>query len=107
AGVGNTDQQCNAIAIHKPSCYTGTPDFLKILLDTAQKLGRDASSLERGLVSGAALPASLRQELAARGVKVLQCYATADLGLIAYESQAREGMIVNETVLVERVPPGP
>ena len=73
AGVGNTEQQVDAIAILRPSGYTGTPDFLKILLDTAQKLGRDAASLERGLVSGAALPPSLRQELAARGVKVLQC----------------------------------
>src|SRR6266566_2411680 len=106
AGVGNTEQQVDAIAILRPSGYTGTPDFLKILLDTAHKLGRDASSLERGLVSGAALPPSLRQELAARGVKVLQCYATADLGLIAYESQAREGMIVNETVIVEIARPG-
>ena len=105
-GVGNTEQQVDAIAILKPSGYTGTPDFLKILLDTAQKLGKDAASLERGLVSGAALPPSLRQELAARGVKVLQCYATADLGLIAYESRAREGMIVNETVIVEIVRPG-
>src|SRR5216683_1845370 len=83
AGVGNTEQQVDAIAILKPSGYTGTPDFLKILLDTAQKLGKDAASLERGLVSGAALPPSLRQELASRGVEVLQCYATADLGLIA------------------------
>ena len=64
------------------------------------------SSLKRGLVSGAALPASLRQELAARGVEVLQCYATAELGVIAYESEAREGMIVNETLLVEIVRPG-
>jgi phenylacetate-CoA ligase len=105
-GVGNTEQQLEAIACLKPSGYTGTPDFLKILLDAAQKLGKDASSLERGLVSGAALPASLRQELGSRGVAVLQCYATADLGLIAYESSAREGMIVNETVLVEIVRPG-
>ncbi len=105
-GVGNTEQQVEAIAILRPSGYTGTPDFLKILLDAAQKLGKDASSLERGLVSGAALPASLRQELASRGVKVLQCYATADLGLIAYESGAREGMIVNETVIIEIVRPG-
>src|SRR5262249_26314696 len=64
------------------------------------------SSLARGLVSGAALPNSLHQELAGRGVQVLQCYATADLGVVAYESQAREGMIVNETVLVEIVRPG-
>ena len=105
-GVGNTEQQVEAIAILKPTGYTGTPDFLKILLDAAQKLGKDASSLKRGLVSGAALPPSLRQELASRGVEVLQSYATAELGVIAYESRAREGMIVNETVLVEIVRPG-
>jgi phenylacetate-CoA ligase len=105
-GVGNTEQQIEAIAHLKPNGYTGTPDFLKILLDTAAKAGRDVSSLKRGLVSGAALPGSLRQELAERGVAVLQCYATAELGVIAYESEAREGMIVNETVIVEIVRPG-
>jgi phenylacetate-CoA ligase len=105
-GVGNTEQQVEAIAHLRPSGYVGTPDFLKILLDTAAKLGKDASSLERGLVSGAALPATLRAELAGRGVKVLQCYATAELGIIAYESDAREGMIVNETMLLEIVRPG-
>jgi phenylacetate-CoA ligase len=105
-GIGNTEQQVEAIACLKPSGYTGTPDFLKILLDSAQKLGKDASSLKRGLVSGAALPPSLRQELASRGVEVLQSYATAELGVIAYESSSREGMIVNETVLVEIVRPG-
>jgi phenylacetate-CoA ligase len=105
-GIGNTEQQVEAIAVLKPNGYTGTPDFLKILLDIAQKLGKDASSLKRGLVSGAALPSSLRQELASRGVDVLQSYATAELGVIAYESSAREGMIVNETVLVEIVRPG-
>ena len=88
------------------SGYVGTPDFLKILLDTAEKTGKDASSIKRGLVSGAALPASLREELRGRGVAVLQCYATAELGVIAYESEAREGMIVNETVIVEIVRPG-
>jgi phenylacetate-CoA ligase len=106
AGTGNTEQQLEAIAHFKPSGYLGTPDFLKVLLDAAAKAGKDASSLERGLVSGAALPHSLRQELASRGVAVLQCYATADLGVIAYESEAREGMIVNETLLVEIVRPG-
>jgi phenylacetate-CoA ligase len=106
AGTGNTEQQLDAIAHFRPSGYVGTPDFLKILLDAAAKAGKDASSLKRGLVSGAALPQSLRQELAARGVNVLQCYATADLGVIAYESEAREGMIVNETLLVEIVRPG-
>jgi phenylacetate-CoA ligase len=105
-GVGNTEQQLEAIAHYRPSGYVGTPDFLKILLDTAGKTGKDASSIKRALVSGAALPASLREELKQRGVAVLQCYATAELGVIAYESEAREGMIVNETVIVEVVRPG-
>ncbi len=105
-GVGNTEQQLDAIAHYKPSGYVGTPDFLKILLDAAEKSGKDASSIKHALVSGAALPASLRDELGKRGVKVLQCYATAELGVIAYESEAREGLIVNETVIVEIVRPG-
>src|SRR4029450_3775101 len=106
AGTGHTEQQLEAIAHFRPSGYLGTPDFLKILLDAAAKAGPDACSLRRALVSGAALPLSLRQELAARGVEVRQCYATADLGVIAYESQGGEGMIVNETLLVEIVRPG-
>src|SRR5262245_60015338 len=105
-GVGNTEQQLEAIAHYRPTGYVGTPDFLKILLDTAEKTGKDASSFKHGLVSGAALPASLRDELGRRGVAVLQCYATAELGVIAYESEAREGRIVNETVIVEIVRPG-
>ena len=105
-GVGNTEQQLEAIAHYKPSGYVGTPDFLKILLDIAEKSGKDASSIKRGLVSGAALPASLREELRGRGVAVLQCYATAELGVIAYESEGGDGMIVNETVIVEIVRPG-
>src|SRR5215467_4883101 len=106
AGVGNTEQQLEAIAHFRPNGYLGTPDYLKILLDAAAKAGMEASSLRRAVVSGAALPLSLRQELAARGVEVCQCYATADVGVIAYESEAREGMIVNETLLVEIVRPG-
>jgi phenylacetate-CoA ligase len=105
-GVGNTEQQLEAIAHYKPSGYVGTPDFLKILLDTAAKTGKDASFIKRALVGGAALPASLREELRERGVAVLQCYATAELGVIAYESEAKEGMIVNECLLVEIVRPG-
>ncbi len=106
AGIGNTEQQLDAIAHLRPAGYVGTPDFLKILLDAAAKSGKDASSIKRGLVSGAALPHSLRQELSERGVAVLQCYATADAGVIAYESEAREGMIVNELLIVEIVCPG-
>ena len=106
AGTGNTEQQLDAIVHYRPAGYLGTPDFLKVLLDAAAKAGKDASSLKRGLVSGAALPPSLRRELTARGVEVQQCYATADVGVIAYESAAREGLIVNETVLVEIVRPG-
>ncbi len=116
-GVGNTEQQLEAIAHYKPSGYTGTPDFLKILLDTAAKTGKDASSIKRALVGGAALPASLREEMGKRGVAVLQNYATAELGIIAYESEAPVdsdgarmrapmGMIVNESVIVEIVRPG-
>ena len=105
-GVGNTEQQLEAIAHYRPAGYVGTPDFLKILLDTAEQTDKDASSIKRGLVSGAALPTSLREELGHRGVAVLQCYATAELGVIAYESEAREGMIVNESVIVEIVRPG-
>jgi phenylacetate-CoA ligase len=105
-GVGNTEQQVDAIAQLRPSGYMGTPDFLKILLDAAAKAGKDASSVKRGLVSGAALPSSLRAELLSRGVAVLQCYATAELGVIAYETAALDGMVVNESVIVEIVRPG-
>ncbi len=106
AGVGNTEQQIEAIAQFKPVGYVGTPDFLKILLDAAEKSGRDATSIKRGLVSGAALPVTLRQEFSGRGVAVLQCYASAELGIIAYETPARQGMIVNENLIVEIVRPG-
>jgi len=105
-GVGNTEQQVEVIAHLRATTYTGTPDFLKILLDTAQKSGKDISSLTRGLVSGAALPGSLRDELTGRGVMVLQCYAVAETGVIAYESGARAGMVVNENLLIEIVRPG-
>ena len=105
-GVGNTEHQLEAIAHYKPSGYVGTPDFLKILLDTALKTGKDATSLTRGLVSGAALPGSLRDELRTRGVAVVQCYATAELGIVAYESDAMQGMIVNENLILEIVRPG-
>jgi phenylacetate-CoA ligase len=105
-GVGNTEQQVDAIVHLRPTGYTGTPDFLKILLDAANKIGKDVASIKRGLVSGAALPSSLRAELQSRGVAVLQCYATAELGVIAHETEALEGMVINESVIVEIVRPG-
>jgi phenylacetate-CoA ligase len=105
-GVGNTEQQVEAIAHFRASAYTGTPDFLKVLLDTAEKIGKDVSCLKRGLVSGAALPGSLRDELGRRGVTVRQCYAIAEAGVIAYETEVLAGMVVNEHLLVEIVRPG-
>ena len=106
AGVGNTEQQVEAIAHFRPGGYGGTPDFLKILLDTAQRLGADVTSLTRALVSGAALPPSLRAEFKSRGVAVFEAYATAELGIVAYETRAGDGLVVNETVIVEIVQPG-
>jgi phenylacetate-CoA ligase len=105
-GVGNTEAQLDAVAQLRPSSYVGTPDFLKVLLDAAEKAGKDASSFKRGLVSGAALPASLRAELKSRGVDVKQTYAVAEAGVISYESDALEGMIVNEDIILEIVRPG-
>src|SRR3954463_14062364 len=105
-GVGNTEAQLDAIVQLKPSAYVGTPDFLKVLLDAAAKVGKDASSFKRGLVSGAALPASLRKELSERGFAVKQTYAVAEAGVISYESEALEGMIVNEDIILEIVRPG-
>ena len=106
AGPGNTEQQLEAIERLKPTVYVGVPDYLKILLDKAKELGRDACSIRRAMVGGGALFPSLRKEYAERGVAVFQCYATADVGLIAYESPAMEGMIVDEGVVVEIVRPG-
>jgi phenylacetate-CoA ligase len=105
-GVGNTEAQLDAVAQFRPSAYVGTPDFLKILLDAAAKAGKDASSFRRGLVTGAALPPSLRKELGERGVAVKQCYAVAEAGVISYESEVLEGMIVNEDIILEIVRPG-
>jgi phenylacetate-CoA ligase len=105
-GTGNTEAQLDAIAQFRPAAYVGTPDFLKVLLDTAQKTGKDASSFKRGLVTGAALPPSLRAELGGRGVSVKQCYAVAEVSVVAYETEAMEGMVVSENIIVEIVRPG-
>jgi phenylacetate-CoA ligase len=105
-GVGNTEIQVQAIGHLRPNRFAGTPSFLKILLEKAAELGVDASSLTKGLVGGEALPPSLRAEIAALGCDILQCYGTADLGLVAYESDAKEGMIIDEGVVLEIVRPG-
>src|SRR5512137_967157 len=106
AGPGNTDQQLDLIDHLRPAAYTGTPDFLKILLDAGDKAGRPADSIRRAVVSGAAFPPSLQAEIRDRGIDAYQIYATADLGCIAYETPARQGMVVNEDVLLEIVRPG-
>jgi phenylacetate-CoA ligase len=106
AGVGQTEQQLQAIAELKPSCYTGTPSFLRILVEKAQESGSDIASLRKGLVGGEAFPPSLRDWFLERGLHVYQSYATADLGLIAYETASREGMVIDENVIVEIVRPG-
>ncbi|WP_445503906.1 phenylacetate--CoA ligase family protein [Microvirga sp. G4-2] len=106
AGPGNTEQQFELIEAYRPNAYCGTPDFLKILLDSAATSGRNLSSIKRALVSGAAFPKSLQEEFAEHGVEAFQAYATADLGFIAYETSAREGLVVNEDIIVEIVRPG-
>ena len=105
-GVGNTELQLDAIEAIGPDAYIGTPSFLKILLEKAAELGKDISSLRKAFVGAEALPPSLRQMFRDKGLSCLQSYGTADLGTIAYESEALEGMIVDEGVIVEIVRPG-
>ncbi|MDG2312759.1 MAG: AMP-binding protein [Alphaproteobacteria bacterium] len=110
AGTGNTEQQLQIIEAIKPSAYTGIPDYLKVLLDKGEELDRDVSSIKKALVSGAALPENLRGELESRGISIQQCYATAELGLISYETNFNgkicEGMMIAEDIIVEIVRPG-
>lgn len=106
AGVGNTDMQVDAIEVLKPTAFVGTPDYLKVLLDRGREQGRDVGSIRKALFSGGALFPSLRKEYEDQGIRVGQCYATADLGVIAYETEARDGMVVNEDYIVEIVRPG-
>ncbi len=105
-GTGQTEQQIDAIADLRPDGYAGTPSFLKILLEKAAERGTPLQSMTKALVSGEAFPPSLRDAIAALGVQGTQCYATADLGLIAYETAAREGLVLDEGVIVEIVRPG-
>ncbi|RMH49200.1 MAG: phenylacetate--CoA ligase family protein [Alphaproteobacteria bacterium] len=106
AGTGQTELQARAAADIGVTTYAGTPDYLKVILEKGDELGLDLSGLCRAAVGGGALFPSLREYYADRGITCLQCYATADLGNIAYESPAMEGMIVDEGVLVEIVRPG-
>ncbi|HTS53739.1 MAG TPA: AMP-binding protein [Burkholderiales bacterium] len=106
AGVGQTELQVSTIADLKPACYAGTPSFLKIILERADEMGKDVSSLTKASVGGEAFLPSLRQMLNERGIQGYQSYGTADLGLIAYETEAHEGLVVDEAVIVEIVRPG-
>ena len=106
AGPGQTEQQLEVLEAFRPDGYCGTPSFLNILLDKAKAQGRDISFLNKALVTGEPFPDCLRQEIKGKGVSALQAYATADIGLIAYESQGSEGMIVGEDLIVEIVRPG-
>ncbi len=105
-GTGQTEQQVQAMAELKPAGYIGTPSFLKIIVEKAVEMGVALPSVRKALVSGEAFPPSLRDWLAERGIAGYQCYATADLGLIAYETSAREGLVLDEGVIVEIVRPG-
>ena len=106
AGTGQTEQQVAALRDLGAGTFTGTPSFLKLILEKADELGVALPHLTKALVSGEALPASLRAWFAARGITVRQCYATADLGLIAYETVPDQGLVIDEGVLLEIVRPG-
>ncbi len=107
AGTGQTEQQLKVIEQLRPVAYAGTPSFLKILLERGRALGIDLSCLTKAVVTGEAFPRALAEELRdTHGIDAYQSYGTADLGLVAYETRAREGLVVDEGVLVEIVRPG-
>jgi len=105
-GTGNTEQQLQAMEHLRPDAYAGTPSFLRILLEKAAETGIALPSLKKALFSGEAFPPSLRDWLVERGIHAYQAYATADVGVVAYETQAREGLVLDEGVIVEIVRPG-
>lgn len=105
-GIGQTEQQLQAMVDLRPAGYVGTPGFLRIILEKAEQTGVALDSLKRALFSGEAFPPSLREWFLARGIDGYQAYGTADLGMIAYETPAREGLVVNEDILLEIVRPG-
>jgi phenylacetate-CoA ligase len=106
AGPGNMEAQFELIEAYRPIGYSGTPDFLKILIDAASAADRDISSIKRALVSGAAFPPSLQKEFRSHGIEAYQAFGTADLGMVAFETQGREGLVVNEDIILEIVKPG-
>ena len=106
AGPGNTEAQFELIEAYRPVGYCGTPDFLKILIDAAIAADRDVSSIKRAIVSGAAFPPSLQKEFKSHGIEAYQAFGTADLGMIAYDTSARDGMVVGEDIILEIVKPG-
>jgi phenylacetate-CoA ligase len=107
AGIGQTEQQIDVMRALRPDAYVGTPSFLRIIVEKARELGADIGSLRRALVGAEALPPSLRSWFQAQGIAtVLQTYGTADVGLIAYESDALDGMILDEELILEIVRPG-
>lgn len=106
AGPGNTEAQLDLIRAYRPSAYMGTPDFLKILLDAAKAARMDPSCVKKAVVSGAAFPPALQEEIRSRGIEAFQAYASADLGAIAYETSAHDGMVVDEDIILEVVRPG-
>jgi len=105
-GTGQTEQQVQAMAELQPAGYIGTPSFLKLIVERAADMGVALPSVKRALVSAEAFPPSLRDWLAEHGIAGYQCYGSADLGLIAYETEAREGLVLDEGVIVEIVRPG-
>jgi phenylacetate-CoA ligase len=105
AGGGNTEQIVQAMRAYAPSAYIGTADYLNILLEAADRTNTPVA-LRRALMSGAAVPRSLREAFSARGIEAFELYGTAELGIVAYETEAHEGFVVNEDILVEIVEPG-
>jgi phenylacetate-CoA ligase len=110
-GIGQTEMQVSTIADLRISAFIGTPSFLKLIVDKADELKADISCLKKAMVGGEYLPPALRLSLGERGIRVMQSYATADLGLLAYESALPDGsinagMILDEDLLLEIVRPG-
>jgi phenylacetate-CoA ligase len=105
-GVGNTELQLQAMAELRAQAYAGTPSFLRIALEKADELGLALPALRKASVGGEAFPPALRDALRARGIEAYQSYGTADVGLVAYETEAREGLVLDEGVIVEIVRPG-